>query len=167
MIRFFSQAGRLAEAPSSLCAASCRAIASTPLASFLAASASQRRLSRPYTRVDVEQSGEGGQGGESSLQEPWMGQVGVLTPSDCPGPDMDPQHRALLTSAVPGPLQPVFELRGSLISNAPGCVCWGGLASPSCLPPVLFLTLCLQGSDFTPTWVASPSKAQNPSPTQD
>ena len=107
MIRFFSQAGRLAEARSSLCAASCRALASTPLASFPAASPSQRRLSRPYARVDVEQSGEGGQGGESSLQEPWMGQVGVLTPSDCPGPDMDPQHRALLTSAVPVPLQPV------------------------------------------------------------
>lgn len=92
MIRFFSQAGRLAEAQSSLCAASCRALASTPMASFPAASPSQRRLSRPYTRVDVEpgapspQPGEGGQGAESFLQEPWMGQVGVLMPSDCTGP---------------------------------------------------------------------------------
>lgn len=50
-----------------------------------AASPSQRRLlERPYTRVDVgawsppppTTSGEGGQGAESFLQEPWMGQVG-------------------------------------------------------------------------------------------
>ena len=77
----FLAGGPPCRSQSPLCAASCRALASTPLASFPAASPSQRRLSRPYTRVDVEPGASpppprprgGGQGAESSLQEPWMG----------------------------------------------------------------------------------------------